>query len=212
MEAEIPMGWIGKKFAGIDELCRYYKELGIDAQVLSEGSPEALEQGLIKQDMGYMKVNGRNFTLVTVRMKGTTSGSYSLGTVAGANIGSVQKIRFEYHHIVRTHVADEGAFKADLKKETKGFLSKDITGISWEGGGLATRINSSPGLNTTIMGFITTKDEMKIEPDKKNGVVRIIFSRPSEIKGGLIYGFRFDRNLLPKEAIDAIDKIATLVK
>lgn len=206
------MGWIGKKFAGIDELCRYYRELGIDAQVLPEGSTEVLDQGFVKQDMGYMKVNGRNFSLVTIRMKGATSGSYSLGTVAGVGVGSVQKIRFEYHHIVRVPIGDEGALKADLKKETKGLLSKDITAVSWEGGGLATRINSNPELNAFIKNFITPKDEMKVEPDKKNNAVRIIFSRPSEIKGGLIYGFQFNRNLLPKEAIEVIDRIAILVK
>ncbi len=74
---EILMGLIGEKFAGLEALCKHYVELGVDASVLPEGSPEALEKGLVRKDMGYIKVKGRNFELVTIRMKGTTSGSYS---------------------------------------------------------------------------------------------------------------------------------------
>lgn len=67
------MGWIGEKFAGLEALCRYYVELGIIASVLPDGSPEALQKGPIRRDMGYIKVNGCNFDLVTIRMKGATS-------------------------------------------------------------------------------------------------------------------------------------------
>lgn len=206
------MGWAGKKFAGIDELCNHYNALGIDAKVLPEGSPEALEKGLLRQDMGYIKVAGKNFDLVTIRMKGGTSGSYSLGTAGPVNIGSKQKIRFEYHHIVRTPATNE-AMKASLKKQTKGMLSKQLTGVSWEGGRLADTLNSDTGLNAAITGFLDPSDDMKVEPDQKNNAVRVVFSRVSEIKSGLIYGgFQFDRNLLPKEAIDAADRIAGLIR
>jgi len=46
------MGWVGEKFAGLEALCKYYVELGIDASVLPEGSLEALEKGLVRKDMG----------------------------------------------------------------------------------------------------------------------------------------------------------------
>ncbi len=217
------MGWIGEKFAGLEALCKYYVELGIDASVLPDGSPEALEKGLVKKDMGYIKVSGRNFELVTIRMKGTTSGSYSLGSIplgktggssVGAPLGEKRKIPFEYHHIVRTKVVDENSLKADLKKKTKGLIGKEVTGVSWEGRSLAAKLNSNAELNAAILKFITPKDDLKVEPDKKNNLVRIIFSRPSEIKSGLIHGtlFTFDRKMLPKEAIDAIDKIASLIR
>lgn len=63
------------------------------------------------------------------------------------------------------------------------------------------------------MNFITPEDDFKVEPDKKNKIVRIIFSRPSELKSGLLHGvFKFDRNLIPKDAIDVIDKIAGLTR
>ncbi len=45
---------------------------------------------------------------------------------------------------------------------------------------------------------------------KKNKIFRIVFSRPSELKMGLAYGFKFNRKLLPKEAVDAMDRIAML--
>ncbi len=204
------MGIFGKKFAGLEALCEYYQELGIEASILPDKSSEALEQGFIKQDMGYIKVTGRNFDLVTIRMKGTTSGSYSLGSIGPVNIASKQKIPFEYHHIVRTNFADEGALKANLKKKTKGLIGKEVVAVSWEGGRLATTLNSKVELNASIMNFITSQDDIKVEPDKKNKLIRIVFSRPSEIKSGLAYGFKFNRNLLPKEAVDVIDKIAGL--
>lgn len=212
------MGWIGEKFAGLEALCKYYLELGMDASVLPDDSPEALEKGLIRKDMGYIKVNGRNFDLVTVRVRGITSGSYSLGRAGGAKvgvpIGEKQKIPFEYHHIVQAKVADEESLRANLRKKTKGLIGREVIGVSWEGGGLASKLNSNAELNAIIMNFITSEDDLKVEPDRKNNLVRIIFSRPSEIKGGLIHGvkFKFDRKMLPKEAIDVIDRIAGFIR
>jgi hypothetical protein len=206
------MSSVTKKFVGIDALCKYYQELGIKASILPDKNPEVVEKGLVKQDMGYIKVSGREFDLVTIRMKGTTSGSYDLGKVRGVPIATKQKIPFEYHHIVRTDITSEGATKANLKKKTKGVVGKEVIDVSWEGGRLADVLNSNDGLKVSIMKFIEHQDGIKIEPDKKNKIFRIVFSRPSEIKSGLVYGFKFNRNLLPKEAIDAIDRIATLTR
>jgi hypothetical protein len=210
LEVRIRMSKITKKFAGIEALCQYYQELGIKASVIPDKSPEAVEKGHIKQDMGYIKVAGHNFDLVTIRMKGVTSGSYSLGKVHGVDIASKQKIPFEYHHIVRIDSVDEKALKANLKKKTKGITGKEVTEVSWEGDQLATLLNSNTALNASIMKFIEHQDSIKIEPDKKNKIIRIVFSRPSEIKSGLVYGFKFNRNLLPKEAVEVMDKIAGL--
>lgn len=217
------MSWFGKKFAGLEALCKYYLELGIDASILPEDSPESLEKGLVKSDMGYMKINGWNFDLVTIRIRGATSGSYELGTIGlgkvggskiGIPVGEKRKIPFEYHHIVRTMIADEDSLKATLKKEKKGFLSKEIASVSWEGRSLASRLNSMSELNRTILSFITPEDELSVESQKKHNVVRIIFSRPSEIRLGLIHNgmFVFDRRMLPKDAIEVINEIAGIVK
>jgi len=73
-----------------------------------------------------MKIAGRNFDLVTIRMKGTTSGSYSMGIFKGMNVASKEKIPFEYHHFARTHFVDEDSLRANLKKKARGFLSKEI--------------------------------------------------------------------------------------
>jgi hypothetical protein len=180
----------------------------MDASILPDDSSEAAEKGFIRQDSGgYIKVTGRNFELVTIRARGT-------GRSTSSPISSKHTIPLEYHHIVRTNIADEGALKATLKKQKKGFLSKEITGVSWEGGRLATTLNSDSGLNASIMNFITSDDGFRVEPDKKNKIVRIIFSRPSDIKFGLMQGFKFkfDRNLVPKDAVDVIDKIAGLTR
>ena len=204
------MSRIDKKFAGLDALCKYYQELGIKASVISDKSADAVEKGLIKQDKGYIKVTGRDFDLVTIRIKGTTSGSYSMGKVSGVDMASKQKIPIEYHHIVRADFSDEKTMKAVLKKKRKGITGKEVTEVSWEGGQLATLLNSNAVLNTSIMKFIEHQDSIKVEPDKKNKIIRIVFSRPSEIKSGLVFGFKFNRNLLPRESIEVIDKIAGL--
>ncbi len=206
------MGVIDKKFAGLDALCKYYQELGIKASVIPDRSLEAIEKGLIRQDKGYIKVTGQNFDLVTIRMKGTTSGSYDLGKIRGVPIATKQKIPFEYHHIVRTDSVDEKAIAAKLKKKTKGITSKEVTDVSWEGGQFASSLNSNTELNKSIMRFIEPEDGIKVEPDKKNKIIRIVFSRPSEIKSGLVYGFKFNRNLLPKEAVTVMDNIAGLAR
>ncbi|MHA2600699.1 MAG: hypothetical protein AM324_001030 [Candidatus Thorarchaeota archaeon SMTZ1-83] len=206
------MGVIDKKFAGLDALCKYYQELGIKASVIPDKSLEAIEKGLIRQDKGYIKVTGQNFDLVTIRMKGTTSGSYDLGKIRGVPIATKQKIPFEYHHIVRTDSVDEKAIAAKLKKKTKGITSKEVTDVSWEGGQFASSLNSNTELNKSIMRFIEPEDGIKVEPDKKNKIIRIVFSRPSEIKSGLVYGFKFNRNLLPKEAVTVMDNIAGLAR
>ncbi len=206
------MSVVTKKFVGIDALCKYYQELGIKASILPDKSPEAVEKGHIKQDMGYIKVTGREFDLVTIRWKGTTRGSYDLGKAHGIPIATKEKIPFEYHHIVRAEITNEGAMKAKLKKKTKGVVGKEVTDVSWEGGRLAEVLNSNAQLKASLMKFIEHEDGMKIEPDKKNKIFRIVYSRPSAIKTGLVYGVKFDRKLLPKEAIDTIDKIAGLAR
>ncbi len=40
----------------------------------------------------------------------------------------------------------------------------------------------------------------------------VVFSRPPEIKVGLVFGVKFNRNLLPKEAVEIVDKIAGLLR
>ena len=52
---------------------------------------------------------------------------------------------------------------------------------------------------------------MKIELDKKKQVVRVVLSRITEIKTGLIFGINHTRDFPPKDAVDVIDKIAGLV-
>ncbi len=206
------MTGVTQKFVGIDALCKYYQELGIKASVLPDKSPEAVEKGHIKQDMGYIKVAGREFDLVTIRWKGTTRGSYDLGKVGGIPIATKDKIPFEYHHIFRAEIANEGAAKAKLKKKTKGIVGKEVIDVSWEGGRLAEMLNSNNEINSAILRFIQNEDGMKIEPDKKNKIFRIVYSRPTELKFGLAHGFKFDRRLLPKEAIDVMDKIAIVTR
>lgn len=110
----------------LDALCEYYKELGMDVSVLPNDSSEVVGKGFSKEDEGYIKVADRNFELVTIRMKGMGGGTSSSFGFGGINIpmSSKEKVPFEYHHLVRTDIADEGALKAKLKKQKRVFSAK----------------------------------------------------------------------------------------
>ncbi|MBI3859226.1 MAG: hypothetical protein HY296_03155 [Thaumarchaeota archaeon] len=203
----------GKKIVGLEPLCSYYQSLGIDAAILPEDSPENIvEHGVFKHDNGYIKVKGRNFDLVTMRMsiRGIGGSGVSMG---GVPLASKTKIPFEYHHIVRRDPsANEGSFKAKLEKKTKGLISKEIVDVAWEGGHLATTLDANAEMKKTIMNFVTREDGLKVEPDRDNRCVRVIFTRPSKIEAGLLEGFRFDRSLLPEGAVEVIDNIAETLR
>ena len=236
------MKWV-RKFAGfdaaLDDLCRYYQELGIDASILPDDSPEAVELGIMmKGDLGYIRVRGRNFDLVTIRSEGVKERRGCSMSLIPVPLASKTKIGFQCHHIVRPSFVDEIASKARLKKKIgffskenvsvtwgeglatmarlkkkrKGFFSKEIVAVTWKGGSLATTLSADPDIERSLLNFLTTEDDLRVNLDKKNNVVRIVFSRPAEMKAGLLQGFKFDRRLYPKEAIDVIDKIAGLIR
>ncbi len=98
------MGWIGEKFAGLEALCKYYVEPGIDASVLPDDSSEALEKGLIRKDMGYIKVTGLNFDLVTIRMKGTTSGLLVYTVILNSTSSLPPSTALEHSSVVLLHL------------------------------------------------------------------------------------------------------------
>jgi hypothetical protein len=64
---------------------------------------------------------------------------------------------------------------------------------------------------SALLRVLNSEDNMKIDPDKKKQVVRVVFSRITEIKTGLIFGINHTRGFPPKDAVDVIDKIAGLV-
>lgn len=200
-----------KREHGFYDLCDYYNELGMNAIALHDDSPDALKQGFIKQDIGYIKVVGKNFDLVTIRGKGSSTGGSS-HTVNGVTVKSTQRLPYEFHHIVRKENIDENMFKVKLEKKKKGMFSKEVIGVTWEGGRFAQTLNADPQINAAIMGFLNSEDNMKIEPDKKKQVVRVVLSRITEIKTGLIFGINHSRGFPPKDAVDVIDKIAGLIK
>jgi hypothetical protein len=51
-------------YGALDALCNHYQEFGLDVSILPKGSPEAIG-GFLNPDMGYIKVVGKNFDLVT---------------------------------------------------------------------------------------------------------------------------------------------------
>ncbi len=203
----------------LESLCDYYKSLGIAAMVLPKDSPEGLETGRLRQDMGYIAVRGRNFDLVTIRFSGAARGGSSSSTSAGGvpiSSKQKQKLPVEYHHIVKTDPsAHEAAYKARLKSVKKGLFKRQVVDLRWEGQQLASMLNADAEMNRRILGFITPDDGFRVDADRKNRCIRVVFSRPVVLKTeiGLLKGFKFERDSsIPDQAVSVVDEIAGLVR
>lgn len=119
--------------AALEDLWENYSNQGVDASVLPEDSPEALEQGEGSQklvrfffggDIGYIQVKGLNYDLVTVRLALAPRSTSSVN-IAGYH-STKQEIPISYHYIVPTRTVDDQTLRARLKKETKGLLRREL--------------------------------------------------------------------------------------
>jgi len=91
----------------------------------------------------------------------------------------------------------ENKLKAEAKSIKKGFLSKEVVGLKWEGGSLAQLLNADSDLKTKLLqeGLV----EIEIRPDKKNQYVRMR-QKPFHSKTTLA--------LPTREAFEIYDRIA----
>jgi len=208
--------------AALKDLWESYSNQGVDASVLPEDSPEALEKGegfqkLVRfffgGDIGYIRVGGMNYHLVTVRLALAPRSTRSV-SIAG-HTWEKQEIPISYHYIVPTRTADDQALRARLKKKTRGLLRRELVAVAWRGGRLADVLNSQPELNTVIASLLTRKDDIKVEYDRKHAVTRIVLTLRAEVRRKW---FLFSRKTevnprLPSAQItDAINRIGGLIR
>lgn len=208
--------------AALEDLWENYSNQGVDASVLPEDSPEALEQGEGSQklvrfffggDIGYIQVKGLNYDLVTVRLALAPRSTSSVN-IAGYH-STKQEIPISYHYIVPTRTVDDQTLRARLKKETKGLLRRELVAVAWRGGRLADLLNSEPELNTLIASLLTPKDDIKVEYDRKHAVTRIVLTLRAEVrrKGFLLFlKTEFNPRLPSAQMADAINRIGGLVR
>ena len=137
----------------------HLRNININATVLeSEPKVQAFTNFI-----GSVKVENRNINLVEIEMK--AGGGEWEGIDFSANV-------YRYNYLVQAKIDGlENKLKVEAKPIKKGFLSKEVVGLKWEGGSLAQLLNADSDLKTKLLqeGLV----EIEIRPDKKNQCIRI---------------------------------------
>ena len=207
------MGLLGLPEEVYTDLVKHYQSGGITASLIDKESPETV--GREKA----VKIVGRNVSLVIPK--------FAMGSVGGGKGSDFSPLSFgkgasithpvvNFHHIVKgVAPKDDKEMSATLVPEKKGFLSKEVVGVRWEGGRVASMLNADVELNKNILrrGI----DSLKVEGDSKNGVMRIVLRDKIDIvtesSGFIVKETKNRAEKLPSlEDFDIIDRIAGKLK
>lgn len=194
------------------DLLKHYQGAGMDADLLDKKSPETIAGETA------IKVDGRNFDLVILK--------FARGSMAGGRGGgfgpTISKKVTKTHPVIRFHHVVKGLgeknekdLKTEMKEKKKGFISKELVDVSWEGGKLAKMLNEDKDLKNMILS--TKTGSLKVEPDAKNDCIRIIHQKKIDVivqSGGVFRKKTETRaeNFPPIETLNIIDRIAEHVK
>ena len=194
------------------DMVRQYQNGGISAVLLDKGSPETV--GGEKA----VKIVGRQVSLVIPKFAmGSVGGGK--GFELGPSFGKKETVTHpvvNFHHIVLGKVpVDEKEMNATLVAEKKGLLSKELVGLKWEGGRIASMLNADSELNNTLLR--NGVGSLKIEADSKNNCIRIVLQQKidvvTESSGFLVKETKNRAERLPSlQVFEAIDRIAGRLK
>jgi len=194
------------------DLLKHYQSAGVNAVLLDKKSPETVAGETA------IKVDGRNFDLVVLKFAGGSIAAGRGGGFAPTISKKVTKTHpvLRFHHIIKgLGKRSESDLKAETKEKKKGFISKELVDISWDGGKLAKLLNEDKDLKNMILK--TQTSSLKVEPDSKNDCIRIIHQKKIDViveSGGAFIKKTETRaeNFPPIETLDIIDRIAEHVK
>ena len=194
------------------DLLKHYQSTGVNADLLDKKSPETIARETA------IKVDGKNFDLVILKFARGSIGGGKGGGFAPTISKKVTKTHpvIRFHHVVKElGEKSEKDLKADMKEKKKGFISKELVDVSWEGGKLAKILNEDKDLKNMILK--TKTGSLKVEPDPKNNCVRIIHQKKVDViveSGGVFKKKTETRaeNFPPIETLNIIDRIAEHVK
>lgn len=190
------------------DLLKHYQSGGVNAVLLDKKSPETVAGETA------IKVDGRNFDLVILK--------FARGSMAGGRGGgfapTISKKVTKAHPVIRFHHVVKGLggksekdLKVEMKEKKKGFISKELVDVSWEGEKLAKMLNDDKDLKDVILK--TKTGSLKVELDPKNDCIRIIHQKKIDViveSGGVFVKKTETRaeNFPPIETLNIIDKIA----
>lgn len=194
------------------DLLKHYQSAGVNAVLLDKKSPETIAGETA------IKVEGRNFNLVILKFaRGSMAGGRGGGfapTISKKVTKTHPVIRF--HHIVKELGGkSEEDLKVEMKEKKKGFISKELVDISWDGGKLAKMLNEDKDLKNMILK--TKTGSLKVEPDPKNNCIRIIHQKKIDViveSGGVFKKKTETRaeNFPSVETLSIVDRIAEHIK
>jgi hypothetical protein len=206
------MGFLGLPEEVYTDLVKHYQSGGIAASLLDKESPETV--GGEKA----VKILGRNVSLVIPKF---AMGSISSGKGGGfgpsiSKQATITHPVVNFQHIVKdVRPKDDKDMSANLVAEKKGIFSKEIVGVKWEGGRVASMLNADLELNRRIVERGISS--LKVEGDCKNGCLRIVLQDKidmvTESSGFLVKETKNRAEKLPSlEVFDIIDGIAAKLK
>jgi len=194
------------------DLLKHYQSAGVNAVLLDKKNPETIAGETA------IKVEGRNFNLVILK--------FARGSMAGGRGGgfapTISKKVTKTHPVIRFHHIVKGLggkseedLKVEMKEKKKGFISKELVDISWDGGKLAKMLNEDKDLKNMILK--TKTGSLKVEPDPKNNCIRIIHQKKIDViveSGGVFKKKTETRaeNFPSVESLSIVDRIAEHIK
>ena len=212
LKGGMAMGLLGLPEEVYTDLVKHFQSGGIAATLLDKDSPETVG------GERAVKISGRNISLVVPKFAmGSVGGGK--GFELGPSFGKKETITHpvvNFHHIVRGKIpTDEKETNATLVAKKKGLLSKEVVGLEWEGGHLASMLNSDSELNNVLLR--NGVSSLRVEADCKNGCIRIVHQQKidlvSESSGFLVKETKSRTERLPSlQVFEAIDRIAGRLK
>jgi hypothetical protein len=206
------MGLLGLPEEVYTDLVKHYQSCGIIASLVGKESPETVER------KKAVKIEGKNVSLVIPKFAmGSVSGGRggSIGSSMSKNVTITHPV-VNFQHIVKgVKSAYDKEMNANLVAEKKGLLSKEVVGVRWEGGRIASMLNADPDLNKRILSCGI--ESLKVEGDSKNECLRIVLRNKidvvTESSGFLVKTTKNRVDKLPSlTAFEIVDSIAGRIR
>lgn len=188
-------------------LADYLRGLGLGAEAVAPDDDDHLERGLLRRDLGYVRLRDRAVALVTLRLRSHRS-IVALPFVARSTH------TYDLHHIVRVDPsADPVAFEARLALDRR---HGRVRSAVWVGGAAAARIGADEATTRELRELLGVGQRLSVAPDPRHRCVRIVHrtrlrvgvSLPALLRDE---GVAFDHGMPSRALLDAIDRVAARV-
>lgn len=158
------------------DLVNHYRESGIEAAYVERDAPEMLDENR------ELRISGRNVDLVIPSLAGTyVERGERTGTSERSASGPVRP-EVDFYHIVRgVPTGDANEVDTNLVAQTREGPSRELLDLAWEGGRLASQLNSDVDLRQRLLDHGI--DNMRFESDPKNQCIRIVHRAPVSLQG-----------------------------